>query len=254
MHSIAATKNADAIPALIHKLNSDEQWTRLAAVYTLGAIGQPAVQPLVEALLDAAVHQDEDPVPTSWNEGAISMEDTAHALAAIGTPSLNALIELLDNPGEWARINAAFALGEMDSLAKQALPALTRCLDDASHCVVRTATDALGSIRQNSEEYIPVLERLLKVGRPEWQMPDRRNWTPYDQVRINAAMVFTRLGKDAASAEALLLDTLSDPNGHVAAFALEALRRIGTPSAIDGVMEYLMTRRWDENIEKGRLF
>ena len=92
------------------------------------------------------------------------------------------------------------------------------------------------------------------MGRPEWQMPDRRDWTPYDQVRVNAAMVFTRLGKDATSAEALLLDTLSDPNGHVAAFALEALRRIGTPSAMDGVMEYLMTRRWDESIEKGRLF
>ena len=58
MHSIAATRNADAIPALIHKLNSDDQWTRLTAVYTLGAIGQP--KPLIEALLDAAVHQDDD--------------------------------------------------------------------------------------------------------------------------------------------------------------------------------------------------
>ena len=84
------------------------------------------------------------------------------------------------------------------------------------------------AFEKNSREFIPVLERLLKVGRPEWQMPDRRDWTPYDQVRINAAMVFTRLGKDAAPAEALLLDTLSDPSGHVAAFALEALRRIGT--------------------------
>ena len=254
LHSIAATKNTDAIPALIRKLNTDDQWTRLAAIYTLGAIGQPAVQPLIETLLDTATHKDENPVPTSWNEGAISMEDAVHALVAIGTPSLDPLIGLLENSSEWARINAAFALGEMDTLAAQAVPALTRCLDDASHCVVRTATDALGSIRKDSEEFIPVLERLLKVGRPEWQMPDRRDWTPYDQVRVNAAMAFTRLGKDATSAEALLLDTLSDPNGHVAAFALEALRRIGTPSAMDGVMEYLMTRRWDESIEKGRLF
>ena len=39
MHSIAARKNTDAIPALIHKLNTDDQWTRLGAIYTLGAIG-----------------------------------------------------------------------------------------------------------------------------------------------------------------------------------------------------------------------
>ena len=51
MHAIAATKNTDAIPALIRKLNTDDQWTRLAAIYTLGAIGQPAVQPLDRSTL-----------------------------------------------------------------------------------------------------------------------------------------------------------------------------------------------------------
>lgn len=253
MHSIAASGVVDAIPALVHKLDNNE-WTRLTAVYALGALGEPAVQPLVDSVVDAAADKDDNPVPKPWNEGAISMDDAAHALAAIGAPSLNSLIGLLDNKSEWVCINAAFALGEMDSDAANAVPALTRCLDDASHCVVRTAIDALSSIRRNPGEFMPSLERLLKVGRPEWQIPNRRDWTPYEQARVNAAMTFTRLGKDAASAESLLLDTLADPNGHVATFALDALRRIGTPSAMTGVMEYLLSRRWDESIIKGRTF
>ena len=254
MNAIAATKDVEAIPALVQKLNGEEQWTRLPAVYALGAIGEASVQPLVASLISSAADQDEEPVPRSWSEGAISMDDAVHALAAIGTPSLDPLIGLLDDESEWVRINAAFGLGEMDSAAAKAVPELTRCLDDASHCVVRTATDALSSIRQDQERFMPALERLLKVGRPEWYHLTRRDWTPYEQVRINAAMAFTRLGKEAASSEEFLLETLADPNGHVATFALDALRRIGTPSAMEGVLEYLMSRRWDESIMKGRTF
>ncbi|MGA1199439.1 MAG: HEAT repeat domain-containing protein, partial [Candidatus Latescibacterota bacterium] len=202
----------------------------------------------------SAADVDDDPVPKLWNEGAVSMDDAAHALAAVGQSAVDVLIGLLDHESEWVRINAAFGLGEMDSTAAKAVPALTRCLDDGSHCVVRTVTDALSSIRQDEQTFMPPLGQLLKMGRPGWHEDVRRGWTPYEQVRINAAMAFVRLGKDAASAEDLLLETLADPNGHVAAHALDALRRIGTPSAMDGVLEYLMSRRWDESLTKGVTF
>lgn len=254
MHSLAADRDTDAISALVQKLNGEEQWTRLTAVYALGAMGEPVVQPLMDALVGSAADQEGETVPKSWNEGAISMDDAAHALAAVGNLSVDGLIDLLSHESEWVRINAAFGLGEMDAVARKAVPALTHCLDDASHCVVRTATDALSSIRQNENAFMPALGKLLKEGRPGWHEDVRRHWTPYEQVRINAAMAFTRLGKDAASAEGLLLETLSDPNGHVAAHALDALRRIGTPSAMDGVMEYLMSRRWDETLTKDVTF
>ncbi len=254
MHSIATSGDLNAIPTLIERLNSDPQWERLTAVYTLGALGQPAIEPLVAALKDSTNDKDDDPMTIFWNEGAISMDDATHALASMGVTSLDSLIGLLDESSEWVRINAAFALGEIDSDAAKAVPALTRCLDDASHCVVRTATDALSTIQKNSESFMPSLGRLLKEGRPEWLKPLRRNWTAYDQVRVNAAMAFIRLGKDATSAEELLLDKLADPNGHVSAFAAEALRRIGTPLAIEGVLEYLMTRRWDDSLIKDRTF
>lgn len=254
MHAVAASQNTDAIPALVQKLNSEEQWTRLAAIYALGALGETVVQPLVDALIHSAVDQDDEPVPKAWNEGAISMDDAAHALAAVGAQSVDPLIALLDLESEWVRINAAFGLGEMDSTAAKAVPALTRCLDDASHCVVRTATDALSAIRKDEQAFMPALGQLLKMGQPGWHEDVRRGWTPYEQVRINAAMAFIRLGKNAAPAEDLLLETLSDPNGHVAAHALDALRRIGTPSAMDGVMAYLLSRRWDETLTKAVTF
>lgn len=254
MHALASSKDTNAIPALIQKLNGEEQWTRLTSVYALGALGEPAIQPLIDSLVDSAVDVDDEPVPKLWNEGAVSMDDAAHALAAIGAPAVDGLVALLDHESEWVRINAAFGLGEMDSVAAKAVPALTRCLDDASHCVVRTATDALSTIRRDEKAFMPALGQLLKKGRPGWHEDVRRNWTPYEQVRINAAMAFIRLGKDAAPAEAVLLETLSDPNGHVAAHALDALRRIGTPSAMAGVIEYLMSRRWDESLTKGVTF
>lgn len=254
MHAIATTQNTNAIPALIHKLNGEEQWTRLTAVYALGAIGEPAIQPLVNALVDSSATIDDTPVPKLWNEGAISMDDTVHALAAMGAPAVDPLIHLLNHNSEWVRINAAFGLGEMDSVAAKAVPALTQCLNDASHCVVRTATDALSAIRKDEKTFIPALGQLLKMGQPNWNDDVRRGWTPYEQVRINAAMAFIRLGKNATSAEDLLLETLADPNGHVAAHALDALRRIGTPTAMEGVITYLMSRRWDESLTKGVTF
>ena len=263
MHSIAARDDIKTIPLLIKRLNSDPQWERLMALYTLGALGQPAVDPLVTVLKNSANDKDED-LSTNFIDFSrdstdlqcsLSMNDASHALAAIGVPSLNSLISLLNHSSMWVRVNAAFALGEMDSQAVKAVPALTRCLDDVSHCVVRTAIDALSIIHQKSEEYMPSLGRLLKDGRPEWQTPVRCNYfTPYDQIRINAATAFTRLGNDATSQEQLLLEKLADPNGYVSGFVAEALRRIGTPKAIEGVLEYLMTRRWDDSLNKNRNF
>ncbi len=114
MHSIATSVDLSAIPTLIERLNCDLQWERLIAIYTLGALGQSAVDPLVSALKDSANGKEGDPTNEIWNENSILMNDAAFALAAIGEPSLDSLIGLLDDSSEWVRINAAFALGEMD--------------------------------------------------------------------------------------------------------------------------------------------
>ena len=57
------------------------------------------------------------------------MLDEAHALSAVGRAAVAPLIEVVESTGECGRINAAFALGEMDSRAEAVVPALARCLD-----------------------------------------------------------------------------------------------------------------------------
>ncbi len=245
---------AEAIPVLISMLDKDHQAARVAAIYTLGAIGKPAVAPLIERLRAAGDREAAHPIPEPWNEGAISMEDAAHALTAIGAPAVPALTEALESQSEWVRINASFALGELDSHAASAVSSLTARLGDDSHRVVRTATDALGSIRQGAPTFIPHISRLLLEDQADWHAEERRGWTIQDQVRTNAAMAFTRLGKDAVGAEEVLFHALDDPCGHVGAFAMDGLRRIDSLTARQAVMSYLEAQRWDESITADRQF
>ena len=81
MHSIASSFDLSAIPTLISKLNSDLQWERLTAIYTLGALGEPAVDPLLTALKNSAHGEANDPTNEIWNENSILMEDASFALA-----------------------------------------------------------------------------------------------------------------------------------------------------------------------------
>ena len=244
----------NAIPALMNMLDSDHQAARVSAIYALGVIGEPAIEPLMEKLQEAGKREDEHLAPRPWNEGAIPMEDAAHALAAVGIRTVDPLTDALDASSEWVRINAAFALGEMDSHATNAVPALAKCLNDSSHRVIRTATDSLGSIHQKVDTFIANIGRLLVEDREGWDEVLTRGWTVQDGVRTNAAMAFARLGADATEAEDALLQALDDPCGHVSAFAMDALKRINSPRATDAMLEYLQAQRWDESINKDRQF
>ncbi|MEE2658417.1 MAG: HEAT repeat domain-containing protein [Candidatus Latescibacterota bacterium] len=242
---------ANAVPRLVASLGTDHQAMRTAAIYALGAIGEAAVDALVQSLCKAGQIMDKAE-QSPWNEGATNMEDAAQALAAIGDPAVGALRELLSDDSEWIRVNAAFALGEMDSHAAAAVPDLVARLDDDSHKVVRTAIDALGSIATG----VPVdqVGRMLEADHPDWHEQMSRRWIPRDQVRTNAATVCARLGRASAPLETDLLRALDDPCGHVGSFALNALQRIGSPAARQAAMDYLCSQRWDASIDGGRQF
>ena len=242
---------APAVTRLVDSLGTDHQAMRVAATYALGAIGEPAIDALAQALRDAGPRQDSVERP-AWNEGATNMEDAAQALAAMGRSAVPILRQLLSDDSEWTRVNAAFALGEMDSHAAAAVPDLVACLDDDSHIVVRTAIDALGSIATG----VPAEQvgRMLKADHPDWREVMSRRWTPRDQVRTNAATVCARLGAASAPVEADLLRALDDPCGHVGSFALNALQRLGSPTAAQAAMEYLFSQRWDATIDGERQF
>ena len=254
-HALAArgARAAAAVPALVANLNRVPDPVRIAATYALGAIGVPAVEALAGVLRGSG-----DALPRllrgvgrashapQWREQALVMDDAAHALGAIGPAALPALIDLLRDDSEWARVNAAFALGEMDAAARDAVPALVRALDDASHFVVRTAADALGAI--GAVEAARPLGALLHTERPGWDQHQTRGWCLRDQVRVNAATALARLGTGAAAAEADLIAALDDPCGQVTSFVLTALRRLGSPTAVDATLSMLSAQRWDPSL------
>jgi HEAT repeat protein len=243
---------ADAIDPLIEILDSDHQTLRVAAIYTLGAIGNAAIEPLVTHLRAEGEREDANEKPTPWSEGAIAMGDAANALGAIGSEAVEALRGLLREGEGWACINAAFALAEMDSAAAASVPDLVACLDSKSHRLVRTALDSLGSIRQ----CVPAkkLSALFKMTRPEWDEEIHRWWSPQDGVRTHAAMALARLGSDSSPAQDDLIAALDDPCGHAASFAMVALQRIGSPEAIQAAMEFLLSQRWDASVDGVRQF
>ena len=54
--------------------------------------------------------------------------------------------------------------------------------------------------------------------------------------------------------EEALLEALDDPCGHVGSFAMDALKRIGLPTADRAVVEYLLAQRWDGSLHAERQF
>ena len=242
-----------AIPALVACLNREPDPVRIAATYALGAIGAPAIPALAAALRGAGAA-----LPHllrgvgrgnhggTWSEQALVMDDAAHALAAMGADAIPALTDLLGADDEWARVNAAFALGEMDHAASAAVPALVDALADESHFVVRTAADALGTI--GCAAAATPLGWLLHLERPGWETPLVRGWSVRDQVRFNAATALARLGSGAAGAESDLIAALDDPCGQVTTVVLAALRRLNTPAALTAAFSMLTAERWDPSL------
>lgn len=262
-----ATRGAEAaaaVPALVATLNRVPDPVRIAATYALGAIGAPALESLATVLRGSG-----DALPqllrgvsrskqaqlrdlSPWREQALVMDDAGHALGALGRTALPVLVDLLQDASEWARVNAAFALGEMDAAARDAAPALAAALDDPSHFVVRTAADALGAI--GAAEAAAPLGALLHQERPGWDEPQIRGWCLRDQVRVNAATALARLGTGAAAAEADLIAALDDPCGQVTSFVVTALRRLGSPSAADAALSMLSAQRWDPSLTGAHRF
>jgi len=128
---------------------------RRPPIYALGAAGEAAVAPLVDALR-AAGRDPGLPDDHAWAR-VRDMHGAGHALGSMGAPAVAPLVELLEDETQWTRANAAFALGEMDSAAGAAVQALIRCLRDDNDRIVRTAAGALGQIGAPAPSAVPDL-------------------------------------------------------------------------------------------------
>ncbi len=230
---------SDAIPALITSFEGPEP-LRQNAIYALAAIGEAAVPALSETLTNA---------DGECNEGAFVLEDSAYALSAIGPAALPALEVIARHDDEWLRVNGLFAIGEMGAAAVGSLSVLRSALADESHMVVRTALDALGHLGLSATPAVPEILALLRTNKnSQWTEKLRREWSGAEVVRMNAVMALLRIGLHEHNVEESLLNALGDDCGYVNGFAIEALLRFDSPTALRGTLNHLQTHRWDDTL------
>ena len=144
-------RNGNHISELIGMLRDASAPARLNAVYMLGAVGESAVDPLIEVLRQTAepVEVTEEPILTH----------TAYALSAIGAAAVPALTSALNSDTAWwVRATAADILGDIGQPAAEAVPTLIQALNDPSEWVRRNAVNALGTIGEGTEALMTALK------------------------------------------------------------------------------------------------
>ena len=214
---------AAAVPTLINALADDYEPVRRNAIYALSAIGEPAVEPLIDALNSEKEAFEMEPI--------LHICDAAHGLAAIGAPAVPALITALKDERENVRAAAAYALGEMGPVAAEAVDGLIVLLNDTSEEVRRHTASALGMIKGPTSKTVPALVGVLED-------PEETD------LAFFAAQALTRIGPDATAAVPALREALMSESAYVRGFSSEALSRIGTVEALQALVPFLRTSRW----------
>ena len=220
---------ADAVPALVDALEDGYEPMRRNAIYALGAIGESAVEPLVDALAAEKEAFDMEPI--------LHICDAAHGLGAIGVSAVSALMTALEDERENVRASAAYALSEMGPAAAEAVGGLIALLTDESEEVRRHATSALGMIKEPVSKTVPALVRVLE---------DRED----TDLAFFAAQALTRIGPDATEAIPALQEALMSESAYVRGYSSEALSRIGTAEALQALVPFLRTARWFNYVKK----
>lgn len=201
-------RNGNRVSQLIDTLRDASAPARLNAVYALGAVGEPAIDPLIEVLRQTAepVEITEEPILTH----------AAYALSAIGAAAVPALTSVLnDDAAWWVRATAADTLGDIGKPAAETGPALIQALADPSEWVRRNAVNALGTIGEGMDALITALG------------------DDHPLVRCNAVNALARTCKgvdteiDAAS-RALSTVMYDDEYAIIREYAIGALEEIGS--------------------------
>ncbi len=220
---------ADVTPALIDALKDSYEPVRRNAIYALGAIGEAAVEPLVEELASEEEAFEMEPI--------LHICDAAHGLAASGASAVPALKTALNDSRENVRASATYALGEIGPAAADAVDTLTTLLTDASDAVRRHATSALGMIKIPTTKTVPALIKVLEN-------------SENTDLGFFAAQALTRIGPEAAAAIPALRDALRSESAYVRGFSTEALSRIGGTEALRALVPFLRTSRWFNYVNK----
>jgi hypothetical protein len=203
--------HSESIETLLEELHHDKENTRLRAAYALGHLGAQAVPALIDTLHQEASAQLEANLEHRYTNP--SQLYTAYALSSAGQAAVAPLVEILDHPDWWMRATAADILGDIGPVAQQAIPGLTRLVqDESSEWVRRNAAEALGTMGAAAAPAAPALATALR--------------DEHSKVRHNAATALWRIGPQAAAAANQLRQALEDESYFVRNHAELALERL----------------------------
>lgn len=143
-----------AVPAMTDALKHSDSKVRVAAAKMLAEIG-PVAKPAVPNLLNQALH---DPVLYAGTTagGALSQIDLGAARQV-----MTAYLPGLHDKDVQTRRKACAMLESLGPVARPAVPALSRTLDDAHETVRMHAVGALGEIGIPASQVIPALMKAL---------------------------------------------------------------------------------------------
>ena len=258
----------------IKNLNSADQCLRVNAIYRAAHKGNIArLTRKIEKLAEKQFHQRklaknekgrnipmdlQDGWERRWNERAVLFDDSAYTLGTIGIEAVPELINHLSHSDPWVVLNMIFALGEIGAEAEAAKPELVNLLNSSEQVVVRQTLDTLSSIGGNLDLAIKPIEKIFSTKNEKWCDPlVLRGWNAQEQIEVNSAFLLLSAvdGQTNQSAlENLLKKVLSCSNGYASNIATEALRRIGTKSALESSVKFLQNHFWDDNLNKEKQY
>lgn len=255
---------------LLGALAAQNHAERLEALYGLASMGAVAVDDLAAYLIDCGgkgrhispsvrdpgYHaMAEDPLERRFSQRQFVPEDAAIALGTIGKVALSSVRVLLKHEDPWIRMNAAYAIGEMGfEDSRELADEVGELLDDPLDCVVRVALDALCTLTSFGEVTVNRISHLMTDAIEPWQyaaMGEAKlggHWTIQNQIRYVASWALRArviAPNCPASVEAVLIAALDENTGYTPAVACQALKILGTHTALNAAIEYLSVRRWD---------
>ncbi|MGG1516132.1 HEAT repeat domain-containing protein [Paenibacillus oryzisoli] len=224
--SLAGTVAAE--PAHLKKLTEQlgaSEPVAIDAAYELAASGKAGVHSLLLGL---------------QSDNRDISRVSAYGLSVAGADAVPGLIAALQQADSEIVARAAFALGELRSLAADAVPALAALLRHPAPLVRHTAVDALGLMEVQVDLAVAALSGALQ--------------DESAQVRFMASLALSRLGRAAEAAVPQLEVALGDENRYVRAHAAESLNYIGTERAKQSLIKFLLNTRWCPTTTKANAF
>jgi len=262
----ASEQSTAAIAALSETLNDANPAVRVAAVSSLGALGDPkAIAALAKALREDADARVREAAANALGEiddtravapllevlkterAANVREKIVRALGEIDDPSaVGGISAVVKDPAVGVRRAAVWALGELED--PSAVPALLSMVRDEDAEVRRHVAEALGQLENPAA--IDALIALTRDSDAEVRthalsalgnFEDQRALPamlvalkdPNSEVREHAADAISNL--DLKVAPRPLIDALADPNREVRHNAAHALGNIGDEAAVPGL-------------------